>query len=87
MKSEEGRRDFIEELEENPTEEDGVSNRQVSSTFIPPLTAETDTAKSERLTLSKLRAALGWSRNQLAQVMNASDHYCDLGAGLRRLSA
>ena len=35
--------------------------------------AETDTAKSEKLTLAKLRAALGWSRNQLAYVMNASD--------------
>src|SRR4051812_46800374 len=27
----------------------------------------------EKLTLSKLRSALGWSRNQLAHVMNASD--------------
>jgi len=35
--------------------------------------ADTETAKSEKLTLSKLRAALGWSRNQLAHVMNASD--------------
>ncbi len=35
--------------------------------------AETDTAKSEKLTLAKLRSALGWSRNQLAYVMNASD--------------
>ena len=35
--------------------------------------ADTDTAKSGKLTLSKLRAALGWSRNQLAYVMNASD--------------
>ena len=35
--------------------------------------AETGTAKSERQTLAKLRAALGWSRNQLAHVMNASD--------------
>src|SRR2546426_698425 len=35
--------------------------------------AGTDTAKSENLTLAKLRAALGWSRNQLARVMNASD--------------
>src|SRR5215510_8720680 len=34
---------------------------------------ETDSAKSERLSLAKLRAALGWSRNQLAYVMNASD--------------
>ena len=35
--------------------------------------AETDTAKSEKLTLAKLRSALSWSRNQLAYVMNASD--------------
>ena len=35
--------------------------------------AETDTTKSEKLTLAKLRAALGWSRNQLAYIMNASD--------------
>ena len=35
--------------------------------------ADTDTAKSDRLTLSKLRSALGWSRNQVAYVMNASD--------------
>lgn len=35
--------------------------------------AETDTAKSDKLTLAKLRTALGWSRNQLAYVMNASD--------------
>ena len=35
--------------------------------------ADTKTAKSEKLTLSKLRSALGWSRNQLAYVMNASD--------------
>ena len=35
--------------------------------------AETGTAKSERQTLAKLRAALAWSRNQLAHVMNASD--------------
>ena len=35
--------------------------------------AETDTEKSRKLTLAKLRTALGWSRNQLAQVMNASD--------------
>ena len=35
--------------------------------------ADTDTAKSEKLTLGKLRSALGWSRNQLAYVMNASD--------------
>ncbi len=35
--------------------------------------ADTKTAKSEKLTLSKLRSVLGWSRNQLAYVMNASD--------------
>jgi len=35
--------------------------------------ADTETTKSEKLTLAKLRAALGWSRNQLAYVMNASD--------------
>ena len=35
--------------------------------------AETGTAKSEKLSLANLRAALGWSRNQLAYVMNASD--------------
>jgi len=29
--------------------------------------------KSEKLTLPKLRVALGWSRNQLAHVLNASD--------------
>ena len=32
-----------------------------------------DGKNSEKLTLAKLRAALGWSRNQLAHVMNASD--------------
>src|SRR5206468_8994210 len=35
--------------------------------------AEADCNKPEKLTLAKLRSALGWSRNQLAQVMNASD--------------
>src|SRR5438552_17552802 len=35
--------------------------------------ADNETAKSEKLTLAKLRSALGWSRNQLAYVMNASD--------------
>jgi len=35
--------------------------------------AETDTEKSGKLTLAKLRMALAWSRNQLAHVMNASD--------------
>ena len=35
--------------------------------------ADRDTAKSDKLTLAKLRSALGWSRNQLAYVMNASD--------------
>lgn len=35
--------------------------------------AETNTGKSGKLTLAKLRSALGWSRKQLAHVMNASD--------------
>jgi transcriptional regulator with XRE-family HTH domain len=35
--------------------------------------AEADTEKSEKLTLARLRTALGWSRSQLARVMNASD--------------
>ena len=35
--------------------------------------AEADSNKPEKLTLAKLRSALGWSRNQLAHVMNASD--------------
>ena len=35
--------------------------------------ADIETEKAEKLTLAKLRAALGWSRNQLAFVMNASD--------------
>jgi DNA-binding transcriptional regulator YiaG len=36
---------------------------------------ETETAgkKPERLTLAKLRTALGWSRNQLPHVINSSD--------------
>jgi DNA-binding transcriptional regulator YiaG len=34
---------------------------------------KTDGANSEKLTLANLRAALGWSRNQLAHVMNASE--------------
>jgi transcriptional regulator with XRE-family HTH domain len=34
---------------------------------------EAEAGKSEKPTLAKLRAALGWSRNQLAFVMNASD--------------
>jgi DNA-binding transcriptional regulator YiaG len=34
---------------------------------------ETNTKKSEKVTLAKLRTTLGWSRNQLARVMNASD--------------
>jgi DNA-binding transcriptional regulator YiaG len=32
-----------------------------------------DGKKSGKLTLASLRAALGWSRNQLAHVMNASE--------------
>lgn len=35
--------------------------------------ADPGTARSETLNLAKLRAALGWSRNQLAYVLNASD--------------
>jgi transcriptional regulator with XRE-family HTH domain len=35
--------------------------------------AGADDKKSGRLTLAKLRTALGWSRNQLARVMNASE--------------
>ncbi len=35
--------------------------------------AGTGSKKSEKLTLAKLRASLGWSRNQLGSVMNASD--------------
>ena len=35
--------------------------------------AERGSSKPEKLTLAKLRAALGWSRNQLAHMMNASD--------------
>src|SRR5438128_682014 len=34
---------------------------------------ETDTKKSGKMTLARLRTTLGWSRNQLARVMNASD--------------
>jgi DNA-binding transcriptional regulator YiaG len=35
--------------------------------------ASADSKDSQRLTLGKLRAVLGWSRNQLAHLMNASD--------------
>ncbi len=35
--------------------------------------ASADADKSEKFTLNNLRTALGWSRNQLAFVMNASD--------------
>jgi DNA-binding transcriptional regulator YiaG len=35
--------------------------------------AGADDKKSERPSLADLRTALGWSRNQLARVMNASD--------------
>ena len=35
--------------------------------------ADTETAKSEKPTLTKLRTALGWSRNQLAHVIKSSD--------------
>ena len=33
---------MIEESEENPKQENGISNRQVSSTFVSPLTIEQD---------------------------------------------
>ena len=45
----------------------------VSDRYSTSGVADTETAKSEKLTLANLRAALGWSRNQLAHVMNASD--------------
>src|ERR1022692_3903062 len=35
--------------------------------------AGSETKKTGKLTLAELRAALGWSRVQLARVMNASD--------------
>ena len=35
--------------------------------------AEADGNKPQKLTLARLRSTLGWSRNQLARVMNASD--------------
>ena len=35
--------------------------------------SEAEGNKCEKLTLGKLRSALGWSRNQLGHVMNASD--------------
>ncbi len=35
--------------------------------------SEAETDKPEKLILGKLRSALGWSRNRLAHVMNASD--------------
>ena len=35
--------------------------------------SDAESNKPERLTLARLRSALGWSRNQLAHVMNASD--------------
>ena len=35
--------------------------------------AGTEARNSEKLTLAKLRSVLGWTRNQLAYVMNASD--------------
>ena len=35
--------------------------------------AEAGSDKSEKVSLAKLRSALGWSRNQLAHIMNASD--------------
>ena len=35
--------------------------------------SEAESNKPAKLTLAKLRSTLGWSRNQLARVMNASD--------------
>ena len=35
--------------------------------------SEAEGNKPEKLTLARLRSALGWTRSQLAQVMNASD--------------
>src|SRR5712672_1524319 len=35
--------------------------------------ADTNAKTSEKLTLARFRAALGWTRNQLAHVMSASD--------------
>lgn len=35
--------------------------------------AESGATDSQKLTLASLRSVLGWSRNQLARVMNASD--------------
>jgi DNA-binding transcriptional regulator YiaG len=35
--------------------------------------ADTESAQSGKLTLARMRAALGWTRNQLAYIMNASD--------------
>jgi DNA-binding transcriptional regulator YiaG len=35
--------------------------------------SEAESNKPEKLTLARLRSALGWSRNQLAHLMNASD--------------
>jgi len=39
-------------LEENGAEENGISNRQLSSTFIPPLTAS-DGAKIDEVEFGK----------------------------------
>ena len=39
---------YSEVREENPTEEEGISNRHLSSTFIPPLTARSDANKQQR---------------------------------------
>ncbi|MBI3867460.1 MAG: hypothetical protein HY299_02930, partial [Verrucomicrobia bacterium] len=36
--NEEGRRVFARSLEEDHREEDGISNRQLSATFMPPVT-------------------------------------------------
>jgi DNA-binding transcriptional regulator YiaG len=44
--------------------------QEINATIKEPKTGDT---KSEKLTLANLRAALGWSRNRLAHIMNASD--------------
>ena len=40
---------YNEEREENPAEEEGVSNRQLSSTFIPPLTTPFSRTKTQMM--------------------------------------
>jgi len=40
--AEEGRKVLSEDFQENGREENGISNRRFSSTFIPPLTASAE---------------------------------------------